>query len=87
MSEHPMSANMRTILATVSDAKNGEISGWSVAKWMNKSFNPEGVREGLRGLTNRGLIIMRPTDDPPREFPDRLNAMYSVRRELNEEGK
>ena len=69
---------MRIVLSTIADAKAGEISGWSIAKWLNCSWHPEGVRESLRGLTNRGLIIMRPMDDPPKDFPDRLKAMYSI---------
>lgn len=77
----PMSEKMKLALATIADAKSGEISGWSVAKWLNASRYPEGVRESLRALTNRGLIVMRPTDDSPRQFPDRLNAMYSIAKE------
>lgn len=77
-----MSPNMKDILATVADARSGEISGWSVAAWLNKSRHPEGVREGLRALTKRGLIVMRPMDDPNdewrKQFPDRLKAMYSI---------
>ena len=78
MTQHPMSEKMKAALATIADAKAGEISGWSVAKWLNTSLHPEGVRESLRALTNRGLIVMRPTDDPSRQFPDRLKAMYSI---------
>lgn len=87
MTEHPMSPKMKLALATIADAKSGEISGWSVAKWLNCSLHPEGVRESLRALTNRGLITMRPMDDPTgdsekdefrRQFPDRLKAMYSI---------
>lgn len=76
-----MSHNMRQILATVSDAKT-EISGRSVAAWLNKSKHPEGIREGLKALTKRGLIVMRPMDDPNDEFrqrfPDWLKAVYHV---------
>ncbi len=78
MRKNTMSEKMRLVLATVADAKAGEISGWSVATWLNMRRHPEGVRESLRALTNRGLIIMRPVDDPPRQFPDRLKAMYST---------
>jgi|SRR6185437_9103551 len=74
----PVTLKMKRVLDTIADAKTGEISGWSVAKWLNSSRHPEGVREQLRALTNRGLIIMRPMDDPPRQFPDRLKAMYSI---------
>jgi hypothetical protein len=31
-----MSQKMKDCLATIADAKNGEISGWSVATWLNK---------------------------------------------------
>ena len=88
MNEFPMSKNMQDILATIADARNGEISGWSIARWLNKrefpnkSRYPEGVREGLRALVNRGLITMRPMDDPKddwsKAFPNRLTAMYSI---------
>jgi len=81
MTDHPMSQKM-DCLATIADAKNGEMSGWTVATWLNKRRHPEGVRESLRALTNRGLIVMRPMDDPNDEFrkrfPDRLKAMYSI---------
>ena len=82
MTDRPLSERMQRILATIADAKSGEISGWSVAKWLNQSWHPEGVREGLRALVNRGLIVMRPTDDPNddfrKAFPDRMKAMYSI---------
>lgn len=82
MNSSPMSEKMKNVLATVADAKNGEISGWSVATWLCMRRHPEGVRESLRALTNRGLITMRPMDDPSdefrKQFPDRLKAMYSV---------
>lgn len=80
--DHPMSQKMKDTLATIADAKNGEISGWSVATWLGHRLHPEGVRESLRALVNRGLVIMRPMDDPSdefrRAFPDRLKAMYSL---------
>ena len=80
----PMSQRMKDVLATIADAKAGEISGRSVAAWLNQSRSPEGVRESLRALMNRGLITMRPMDDPTDEFrkafPDRLKAMYSIRK-------
>ena len=80
MTDRPLSERMQRILATIADAKSGEISGWSVAKWLQlDSFF---TREGLRALVNRGLIVMRPTDDPNDEFrkafPDRMKAMYSI---------
>jgi hypothetical protein len=82
VSKHPMSQKMKDALATIADARNGEISGWSVATWLGMTRHPEGVRESLRALTNRGLVIMRPMDDPAdefrKQFPDRLKAMYSI---------
>ena len=80
MTDRPLSVRMQRILATIADAKSGEISGWSVAKWLQlDSFF---AREGLRALVNRGLIVMRPTDDPNddfrKAFPDRMKAMYSI---------
>lgn len=84
----PMSEKMQNVLATVADAKSGEISGWSVATWLCMRRHPEGVRESLRALTNRGLIVMRPMDDPNDEFrqrfPDRLKAMYSMKKDAND---
>ena len=82
---NPMSQRMKDVLATIADAKAGEISGWSISAWLNQSRSPEGVRESLRALTNRGLVTMRPMDDPTDEFrkafPDRLKAMYSIRKD------
>ena len=82
MTTYPMSQKMKDALATIADAKNGEISGWSVATWLGMRHHPEGVRESLRALTNRGLVTMRPMDDPNdefrKQFPDRLKAMYSI---------
>jgi hypothetical protein len=73
---------MQDVLATIADAKNGEISGWSIATWLLQRQHPEGIRESLRALVNRGLIVMRPMDDTSDEwskaFPDRLKAMYSI---------
>jgi hypothetical protein len=80
--EKPMSYGMRAVPAVVADAKAGEISGWSIATWLCQRHHPEDVRERLRALTKRGLIVMRPMDDPADEwrkrFPDRLKAMYSM---------
>lgn len=85
MTDRPLSERMQSILTTIADARSGEISGWSVAKWLNQSRNPEGIREGLRALVNRGMIVMRPTDDPNddfrKAFPDRMRAMYSIAKE------
>lgn len=86
MTNHPMSQKMKDVLATIADAKNGEISGWSVATWLGMRRHPEGVRESLRALVNRRLIVMRPMDDPKdefrKQFPDRLKAMYSINKEI-----
>ena len=83
--DRPLTKTMAAALATIADAKNGEISGWSVATWLEKRSDPTGVRESLRALVNRGLVTMRPMDDPAdefrRQFPDRLKAMYSIRKE------
>ena len=82
MTDRPMSKRMQDVLAVIADAKNGEISGWSIATWLLQRQHPECVRESLRGLVNRGLITMRPMDDPNddfrKAFPDRMKAMYSV---------
>jgi hypothetical protein len=87
MTDRPMSKRMQNILATIADAKSGEISGWSIATWLLQRKNPTGVRESLRGLVDRGLITMRPMDDPNddfrKAFPDRMKAMYSVVKPLS----
>lgn len=79
---NPISERMAQVLAVIADAKSGRISGTSIATWLNQSRHPEGVRESLRALTNRGLIALHPMDDPADEFrkafPDRLKAMYSI---------
>lgn len=84
MTDRPMSQRMQKILATIADAKSGEISGWSIAKWLNQSRSSMAIIEGLRGLVNRGLVTMRPVDDPSDEwrrvFPDRMKAMYSLKK-------
>jgi hypothetical protein len=78
----PLSRNQAAALAVVKDARAGEISGLSIATWLLKRRNPTGMREVLRSLVNRGLVVMRPMDDPTDEwrqrFPDRMKAMYSI---------
>ena len=75
----------RQVLAVISDASMGEISGQSIATWLLRRRNPDGVRTVLRSLENRGLIVMRPMDDPDDEFrkmfPDRMKAMFSIKKE------
>ena len=84
--QKPLSKKMACVLAVVADAKAGEISGWSIATWLGMRRHPEGVRASLGALVNRGLITMRPMDDPGDEFrgqfPDKLKAMYSMAKEL-----
>lgn len=84
MPKTEISERMKQVLATIADAKAGEISGWSIATWLLQRRHPEGVRESLRALVNRGLIVMRPMDDPRDEFrkafPDRMKAMYSLKK-------
>lgn len=79
----PMSERMKLVLASVADAKSGSITGWALAKWLNQSCNPEGVRESLIGLVKRGLIDMHPKDCRPGDFPSLLNASYSIRKDSN----
>lgn len=76
----PINAKMQAILRTIADAKSGEISGHSIAKWL-QMHDRQALVERLRGLVNRGLVTMRPVDDPPRMYPDRMKAMYSVVKE------
>ena len=84
MTDHPMSKRMQDVLKTIADAKNGDISGWSIATWLLQRQHPEGIKESLRALVNRDLIVMRPMDDPNddfrKAFPDRMKAMYSIKR-------
>jgi biotin operon repressor len=90
LAEKPMSEKMRRVYETIADAKTGQISGMSVATWLGMSRHPEGVRESLRALTNRGLIVMHPQDDPADEFrkafPDRLKALYSITKRVTDRG-
>lgn len=76
----PINAKMQAILRTIGDAKSGEISGHSIAKWLQMN-DRQALIERLRGLVKRGLVTMRPVDDPPRQYPDRMKAMYSVAKE------
>ena len=82
----PISKNMQLVLDTIKLAGNGEVCGNSIVTWLGFPHSRDGVRESLRALTNRGLIVMRPMDDPTDEFrklyPDRLKAMYSIKLEL-----
>ena len=81
----PLTPLMKQVYAVIADAKNGEISGRSVSIWLLRRHHPDGIREALKGLERRGLIHMRPMDDPEDEFrkmfPDRMKAMFSVTKE------
>ena len=83
----PLTKNMQLILDTIKLAHRKEISGMSIATWLLKRGGKDGIREGLKGLERRGLVSMRPVDDPSDEFrqqfPDRMKAMYSLRKESN----
>jgi hypothetical protein len=76
------------VLAVIADAKTGEISGLSIATWLLRRHNPDEIRTVLRSLENRGLIIMRPMDDPSdkfgKMFPDRMKAMFSIKKVSSE---
>ena len=65
--------------------RNADLGFREILPIAARSFIQEGIRESLRALVNRGLITMRPTDDPNDEwrkrFPDRLKAMYSIKGE------
>jgi len=82
----PLTSLQRQVLAVIADAKTGEISGLSIATWlMRRHHGQDGIRTVLRSLENRGLITMRPMDDPADEFrqqfPDRMKAMFSIKKE------
>lgn len=74
-----MSKKMKAALATIADARTGEISGWSVATWLGCKRDPSGIRESLRALVKRGLVSMRRAESG--EFPNYLSAMYSINKE------
>jgi len=81
----PLTKLQTQVLAVIADAKAGEISGLSIATWLLRRHSQDGVRESLRSLERRGLITMRPMDDPADEFrqkfPDRMKAMFSIKKE------
>ena len=83
MDNLPLTELQAKVLAAIKDAKGGYISGQSIATWLLRRKNPDGVRTVLRSLENRGLIVMRPMDDPSDEFrkmfPDRMKAMFSMK--------
>ena len=60
----PLTKLQSRVLAVIADAKTGEISGRSIATWLLRRRNPDGIRTVLRSLENRGLITMRPMDGP-----------------------
>jgi len=78
----PLTKLQTKVLAVIADAKAGEISGLSISTWLLRRKNSGGIHEVLRTLENRGLIIMRPMDDPKdefrKQFPDRMKAMFSI---------
>jgi hypothetical protein len=83
MTSLPLTELQAKVLAVIKDAKNGEISGLSIATWLLRRRDQQGIRTVLRSLENRGLITMRPMDDPNdewrKQFPDRMKAMFSVK--------
>jgi hypothetical protein len=83
MSAAPLTKLQTEVLAVIKDARAGEISGLSIATWLLRRKNTEGIKTILRSLENRGLITMRPMDSPTdefrKQFPDRMKAMYSLR--------
>ena len=84
----PLTKMQAQVLAVIQDARAGEISGLSIATWLLRKHNQSGIATVLRSLQNRGLICMRPLDDPNdkwrRQFPDRMKAMYSIRKDGEE---
>ena len=79
----PLNDIQKRTLACIADAKAGEISGLSVAAWvLARRWNLQGLVETLKCLERRGLIVMRPMDDPNdahrQRFPNRMKAMYSI---------
>lgn len=75
----PLNDIQSRVLACIADAKAGEISGLSVAAWvLGRRWDLQGLVETLKCLERRGLIVMRPTDEPPAIYPNRMKAMYSI---------
>lgn len=85
MTSRPLTKLQAQVLALIGDARDGEISGLSIATWLLRRRHPEGITGVLRSLEKRGLISMRPMDDPAdwfrRRFPDRMKARYSLKKE------
>lgn len=86
----PLTKLQTEVLAVIKDARNGEISGLSIATWLLRRNNRDGIRTVLRSLENRGLIAMRPVNVLPcddinfqwrEQFPDRMTAMFSIRKD------
>ena len=79
-STRPLTKLMREALAVISDARNGEISGQSIATWMlRRAWGWDGVREALKGLERRNLVVMHRHDND--DFPDRKRATFSINKE------
>ena len=80
-STRPLTKLMREALAVIADAKNGEITGQSIATWMlRRTRGWAGVREALKGLERRNLVVMHRHDDGG-DFPDRRRATFSINKE------
>ena len=79
-----LNKHQREVLAVIADAKSGQISGQSIATWLLCRTNFDAIRETLKSLERRGLVDMKPMDDPSdeqrRKYPDRRKALYSIRR-------
>ena len=82
----PLTKLQAQVLAVIKDAKGGEISGLSIATWLLRRRRIAGVCTCLRTLEARGLITMRVMNEltPEYPWPDRLKAMYSIRKEESE---
>jgi predicted transcriptional regulator len=71
------------VLKTIADAKAGEISGLSIARWMNKSRDCSTVSSVALSLVNKGFVSCRAVDYWEGGFVKFSTAMFS----LTESGK
>lgn len=72
------------VMRTIADAKAGEISGHSIAMWLNSSRDPSGVYSSLRSLVKKGWVKEEVKDYWPNgNFPKTNLSMFS----LTEEGR
>jgi hypothetical protein len=89
MTDKPLTKSMQAVLDTIEMADAGEISGRSIAAWLNKSRDFDGVRESLKALVRRDLITRKIVDNPKYTDqsiqPDYYGAKYSIKANMTKE--